>query len=397
MRNAVAYLLTLGLVLLTCAATRAQGTAELTYTEVDRANHPLVREAIRSAYARKGLPPQAKGMPEDLSDNVYYLQWALGRGALTAVFDAGGTAPRLFVDTDADGDLADEKPIGVRISQNQIGFAATLVQLPGRPKGETVRIGLFGSSDARTFAYLQLVPGGYVHGTVELGGQKHKVAVIDANLDGRYDGFVSAEALRDARAHDQIAFRPAAGHDGATEIAPLTPTVHVGGVYYTAQLAPDGLRIEFAKTDPKLGTLDVQCPDLQLTLQSAMGRRTLRCGGSWPLPEGTYVLKDMSLQRKEENGSSWSLMGYAWQAGNLAQFTIRAGETTTIPAGPPLTLDTSVDWGDDTASANLTVVGRAGEHYSAGVYGVGRQQPPPTLKVVDRAGKTLASGTFAYG
>jgi hypothetical protein len=397
MRRTVLCLLPLVLVLLAPHVARAQGTVELTYAEIDGADNPLVAEASRAAYARKGSPSDPKGLPEDLSDNVYCLQWPLGRGVLTAVFDAGGTAPRLFVDTDADGDLADEKPIEVKIAQNQIAFTATLVQLPGRPEGQTVRIGISGSSDARTFAYLRIAPGGYVRGTVELGGQKHTVAVIDADFDGRYDGFASAETLNDSRAHDQIAFRRAEGRDRATEIAPLTPIVHVGEAYYTVRLAPDGLRIEFGKADPKLGTLDVQCPDLQLTLQSETGRRTLHGGGSWPLPEGTYVLAGLALQRTQPNGNGWSLQGYAWQAGSLAQFKIRAGETTTIPAGPPLTLDTSVEWGDETANVNLAVVGRAGEHYSAGAYGAGRQRPPPTLTIVDRAGKELASGTFAYG
>lgn len=410
MTRTILCLLVLGLVLAAPRVAPAQGTVELTYTEINRADHPLVGEAIRSTYAQKGLPPEAKGIPEGLSDNVYCLQLPIGPEGvraiadmpINAVADAGAKPPRLYVDTDADGDLTDEKPIDVKVARGQVAYTTLAVHVPGGPEDTTVRIGLYGYADLRSYVYLRIAPAGYVRGDVELGGVKRKVAIVDANLDGRYDGLATPETLNDSSASDQIAFgvpkeERGAGQGEETEIAPLSRVVHVGDAYYAVQLAADGSRIEFTATKPQFGTLDVQCADLHLLLHSEMGTHVLSGGGSWPLPAGTYALADMRLRRTDADGTQWVYEGAAWNAGKLARFEIRAGKTTTITAGPPLTLDTSVEWRGDTAAIGLTVVGRAGEQYVGGVSKNGTALGAPKATIVDRSGKELASGAFEYG
>jgi len=402
MTRTILCLLVLGLVLSAPRVAPAQGTVELTYAEISRADHPLVGEAIRTTYAQKGPPPEAKGIPDGLSDNVYYLALPIGQDGLKAVVDAGSKPPRLYVDTDADADLSDETPVALKIARGQVAYTTLAVRVPGQPEGATIRIGLYGYADLRTYVYLRIAPGGYVRGTVELDGQKRKVAIVDANFDGRYDGFATAETLNDSSACDQIAFGVpkkdrGAGQGEETEIAPVSRVVHVGDAYYAVESAPDGSRIQFAKTEPQFGTLDVQCADLHLLLHSETGTHVLSGGSPWPLPAGTYALADMSLRRTDADGTQWVYEGAAWNAGKLAQFEIRAGETTTITAGPPLTLDTSVAWRGDTAAIGLTVVGRAGEQYVGGVSKNGRTLGAPKLTIVDRSGKELASGAFEYG
>jgi len=48
-------------------------------------------------------------------------------------------------------------------------------------------------------------------------------------------------------------------------------------------------------------------------------------------------------------------------------------------------------------SVGFSMIGQAGEDYGIRVVKNGRRLPAPKVKIVDEAGKVLASGKFAYG
>jgi hypothetical protein len=400
MRRAATYMMTLGLVLAAGAAL-AQGTAELTPMTIDSANHPLATGA-RFMVGETDRPEALKGVPDALSEKAYYFQLQIGRAPLLAVFDPSGDKGALYIDTDGDADLSDEKRIEVAIARGRTDYVVAAVHPAGLPEGTTVNVGLLALTDGSKYCYLSTMPASDVRGTVELDGRKYKVAIIDADCDGRYDGFMTVEKAADPAGSDLIAFgapegEPPTDQGQGTEVAPLSRVVHIGEAYYNVEPAADGSRIELTTAALEFGLLDVECPALCISLLSTTGLHTLKGGGPWTLPVGTYTLRDFHLEAADEAGAVWSLSGASWMAGRLAQFEIRASETTTIPAGPPLVLDTGVTWQGDTASIDFTITGRAGERYAGPATKDGQPRPAPKVTVVDRGGAELASGTFAYG
>ena len=87
--------------------------------------------------------------------------------------------------------------------------------------------------------------------------------------------------------------------------------------------------------------------------------------------------------------------GNPW--GELRKVRVSKGDTTVLRIGPPLVIRTDVQKNISIVSIGLSLVGRAGENYSAQVLTHGENLPAPKLKIVDEMGKVLATGTFEYG
>ena len=97
-----------------------------------------------------------------------------------------------------------------------------------------------------------------------------------------------------------------------------------------------------------------------------------------------------SLSVTGENGDKWILDLAKGQALSVLK-------SNSPKPGPPLLIKTDVQTKGREVSIGLIVEGQAGEKYAGGVKKNERWQPPPRFKVVDKAGKVLASGVFKYG
>jgi len=186
-----------------------------------------------------------------------------------------------------------------------------------------------------------------------------------------------------------------------TEVFDLSRTLRIGDGFYDVRPARDGTKLTLKRVTPKMGTLDVGCAELSLTLISDSGTYDLSGNdGRWELPVGTYRLRGFELRTTTPDGAgsvAWRVFSSGTQGGALSQFEIRKGRTTRIPAGPPLTLAATTTARGDTISIGLDICGRAGEHYRAGPFKGDERLGAPTFRVVDRAGVELVQGTFAYG
>lgn len=101
------------------------------------------------------------------------------------------------------------------------------------------------------------------------------------------------------------------------------------------------------------------------------------------------------LATKEEE-NTWQLQSRGpW--GKLSEIDVKDDETTVLKLGPPFLIKPDVSQRDSQVSIGLSIVGLAGEHYSAAVNKNGRILEAPTVRIVDKAGETLASGKFEYG
>jgi len=96
------------------------------------------------------------------------------------------------------------------------------------------------------------------------------------------------------------------------------------------------------------------------------------------------------LSITDKNGDKWVLDLVKGQP--LSRF-----KGSNAKPGPPLLLRTDVQTKGREVSIGLIVEGQAGEKYAGGVIKNGQQQPPPRLKILNKAGAVLAAGEFKYG
>ncbi len=388
----------------------AQGKFELKLEEIEDEEHPLLtaaREFMRPVPER---PPGLKGLPKALSKTILYLEVPICGKVIQFVLDSGAEPPRIYVDTNADGDLSDEKAsMGKREKEGPgVTFEPIEVTVPRDGEKVKVTLGIEG--------YLLKPDGGFLlvgsrtvrTGEIKVGGKSIAVALADSDLNGRYDDFLGGPDpdIRKSMSGDNIAIDWNGNGEFDSdygsflgEVRPLSRMMKIGKTYYDVRPAADGSTIEIKIAQPKLGTLDVQCAAMGMIVWSDTGIYDLDASdGGWQLPSGSYRAMQIRLTKKDKKGSEWALSCYGWSdGGKLTEFEVKEGETTTIKAGPPLTVQTEATVEEEEISIGVSISGRAGEMYGAGASKDGERQATPSFRILDRSKKELASGSFKHG
>ncbi len=388
-----------------CSLARAQGEFALDEQEIG-AEPPAVASRVRQYVpALPGKPYGVKDLPEGLSDDVIYYTMRPGRKPILLLADLGET-PKLYVDTDGDLNLAEERPLEAVKPPGEVVMAGMSIHHFGPV---ALRVGADGAAVHARFqvtvwegggGYMEVHPGVFRSGQVELGGESYRVQLVDGGFDGHYDRTIARSRSEydwlaiDLDGDGQFDPRPYE----SPEILPLTKLLRVKDAFYSVAVAPDGSSITLAKAEPALGALDVGVPAAQLTVMSDSGYFVL--GGSegkWDLPTGRYVTRGLALSATDEKGDRWVLrMGS--KLGKLSTFRIREDETTSVKMGPPLTVQTDARQASrGQVAIGLSVTGQGGEEYTAGVTKNGSTGSPPKFKIVDESGKVLTSGAVEYG
>ncbi len=386
-----------------CAALSSawgQGEFELKFEEFKDGSHSLAGVGRQWVGRARQKPPQLKGLPDGLSDKVgYFVARPGGQEVLIAVEPSDPA--KLLVDTDLDNDLSDEKPLVGTMAVRVYDFGVVSVK-GGNPSGESgKRFTLQAYVQRGTVHYLYMGPAGSCAGEVTLGKETYRVAVLDVDLDGRYDRALSMPIDRSRRVPSDFFAIDFNGNgqfeSPAREIMPLPEMIRVNDSYFGVEIEPDGSAIRVEKITPRFGTLQVTGASVRLNISSCMG--LLQLGGSdgrWQLPVGGYMLGSLQLGAKDEDAVEWMLPSLRMPA-ELQQFEIREDETTSLEIGPPLILATKVTNRGKAVSIGVTLTGQAGERYLPGATKGKKRLGAPTLKVLDEKGNELASGSFRYG
>lgn len=376
---------------------------------------PYLNMAVHWESGSDSQPESLKKLPPKLPENATFFEVPLG-GRKTAMLILPGRSPKLYVDTDLDDDLSDEKPIaGKRLRSGTMGWQSGYhfspipapTSQPSQKSDPKIQV-LFLSGE-----YVVVGPTTCRAGTVEINKRKYRVRLVDANYDGRYDGVMqftrNDKKKKDepAATYDSLAVdlngdgEFAAAADRAAEIMPLPRMLRFGDEYYTFDIAPDGSSVTVEKADPRFGTLDVGQPDCELLLWSDTGVHHLKgTGGKWQLPEGDYCCYMLHVNRTDARKNKYTLTCRG-DTGKLVDFQIIEGQTTSFKIGPPLTIQAKVTLRREmfrrTAVISASVVGQEGEQYLAGVRKNGDLVPAPAIRILDSNGKVVESGKLEYG
>jgi hypothetical protein len=394
-----------------CATARGEGQFPLKKIAISGQPPLVAMYAQRFLEREQRKPSTVKSVPK-LSANAAYYIAEFGDKKVVMLFDSGSEY-KLYVDTDLDGDLAEETPFTSARQAQKRSMLEILTGGGGASPSQPAKFGPlslplgdggaeveFNVQVMNQYGYAYLFPASYRSGQVEIDGKGYEVNLIDSSYDGRYD---SAFAAGSPFGADWFAIdldrngRMMESRSGPSEVIPLPRMVRVGDAYYSLDVVPDGSAIRVAEVQPKYGAIDLASKDLSLTLWSDSGCHVLT-GAEKPqqVPAGRYRTMAIVLSGKDDKGVTWTCQS-AGDTGSLSDFQLAAGETREIKAGEPLRPNISISGPPGTAYFAFSLTGQAGEQYAAGAERNGRRQGAPTFKVTDEAGKVLLSAAFEYG
>ncbi len=387
-----------------------EGICKLKFEAVEEHDRIL---ALATQYLASGTekPSELKNLPKGVTaDYVYFLPKLAGRNT-PAILSSYSNLKQsvLYVDTNGDGHLSDEKGFGVRIIKRsefkgeEYRFGPISVECSD--SGKKFETSFF----AVTYHGQQLIlyPEGYYTGMIRLGKKTYKVAVIDGNFDGRYDKVYSPPVESFYKPEcDLFAINSTIDNKLSWEhfeVMPLAKMLKLQNAYfenyYSISIDADGSSLELEKVEPEFGTLDLGGAHILLQLWSDAARQILNDppNTNWQLPAGRYVASPIELRHVDTSGNRWIFRSSREDLGKLKDFEIKPGQTTMFPIGPPFSIKTSVEQHGEFALIGFSLEGQSGEQYSPGARKGRATIPEPKFKIVDGAGKVLDSGRFKYG
>ena len=138
--------------------------------------------------------------------------------------------------------------------------------------------------------------------------------------------------------------------------------------------------------------IDSNDTNAELFLNGSIFTRDTKITGKEPVLINTRVTRPKALTiSKTQDSNSLKLVSYGpW--GDLSRIKIKNNQTLKLEVGPPLIIKPLINYQSGIVTIGFAVVGQAGESYQ-----IPLTKTSPKVKIMDENGKTLASGSFAYG
>jgi len=313
---------------------------------------------------------------------------------------------RLFIDTDADGSLADEQPIEAfraRVRESLSGrilygdFGPVQILFPGEdgPVASHVVLSLYARPGYRR---LYVVSAGWYEGIVTLGGRKVHCTLIDTSVNGRFNDTAAARAACDAIrlvAEGKNRMGPSRDFDPAMHF--VGRHVEYDGRLYRLTITPDGSQVTFAPAgDVPMGAVRVADDMARLSVFGPEGSFLREpAGGVATVPAGTYGVHQWERQRKDpDDNVGWSLV----EAGATKEepFVVEANKTLDLGIGRDV-------------AGRLEVTSRSQSTYSIGMklmtgkgdyirlLRAGQRAPRPKVHITNADGTCKQTYNLEYG
>ena len=300
--------------------------------------------------------PDGVAMPAFNDKEPLFALWKVDIGKLTgpAARDGGlwlaldrsgkgGLYDLLYIDTNGNGSLADEKPIRDEHAgfewQEMVFFAnfdAVRLALPGDDGTITYHAGFHYQREGTGPHKIYVSANCWYEGVVTIAGRRMLCSLIDGNANWRF-----GERSADSNQSDGYILRPFDPGRGPQELidakwTPVGQYVLVDGKYYTMDIAPDGATVTFTQASPAVGRIIPGQGVSSLKIAGPAGTFELDGNSGFvEVPQGQYRLVGYEVVRKDANGVAWCAHG-AGGDGDKA-IVVRAGSETKLGFGEPFT------------------------------------------------------------
>jgi hypothetical protein len=392
----IGTIVSFGVVILTSAARLgwAQQEQWLQYTVANEAWQILGDMGAASPQI-SSQKPEGVELPEFKCDEPLFARWntpMVEAGGLWIAMDRtkkDGRYDSVYVDSDADNSLADESACQMyRQEQREAYFGPIKVvfQSEDGPIAYHLNIQLYDYQGSR---YLYIRPAGWYEGAVTVAGQQKHCVLIDQNVNGTFN-----DKSLNASGADRIRI----GKKDSRDTRFVGSYIEVDGVLYTTEIARDGAYIKLAEAENvTFGT--VRLPDV-VTDFAAGGENGLFIvkpkDGVARLPVGRYRIDHWRIDRKDDKGSNWALLGRYFSGDpDLSGFTVAETSQAELSVGEPIisTLEATQRESEYVFAQGLQ--GRLGERIE--LTREGSQPQPPKLQIKSKDGTYDRTFSFEYG
>ncbi len=324
-----------------------------------------------------------------LGAKPFFARWATGldpKGRWLC-FDRSrksGPYDRAFIDSTGNGRLDDKSAASaIRIDPYNAFFDPIRVVFKGEDGPITYHLvvrSMSLDSDRDLRALIQ--SGGFYSGTVDLGGRKRRIELIDGNVNGAFNDLAA-----NPDDCDQVAI------DGAQRR--LGRLIEVDGQFYRLEVARDGAFIKVRKAeDVVLGKVRVPETISEFIAVGENGQFTRKpVKGELTLPVGSYRINRYLVNRKDERGASWELLGDGFNSS--ANFDVAADKPAALEMGEPIRAVMHSSESGNEVSFSLRFEGRYNE--SVAITKDSDRPRPPRLTLTSLDGSYRYTNSFEFG
>jgi len=395
------------IVMVSTCAKREEGRCRLRYQAVDTLEFQIFY-ACQDQIALSEKPAQLKDLPKKISGQFSYFLAKMADRDIPVVIDRANKF-KLYLDTDGDGCLSDEKGFTSKAVKKRLfgsvvhyRFGPISVEFD-QPDGKLTKR-VYVITPNTKGSYLCFFPVDYLKGKVLLDQNIYEVMVADGNFDGKYRKILSPPIEKVWRpGYDSFAID--LNRDGKldfdyylhSEVMMLSKMVKVGNSYYSINIAEGGTFLELNKIQPEFGTLDLGNANVKLKLWSDTAQQfisNLKSNG--PIPAGKYKALFIEWSQIDSERNAWTFTCYR-DTGILRDFEVSKNKTTSFEIGPPFQIKTTTRQSRNTVSIGFNLLGQGQEKYGADFKKNGRRVSAPIFRIIDETGNVVDSGRFKYG
>ena len=321
--------------------------------------------------------PEGLELPIDIPSDALFARWQTPMAkagyvglALTKSKSSGGY-DTIYVDSDADGSLANEPPSATRPGRG--GFGPVRIAF-GPDKGPTQYHAKFALTTYKDWHgivrnRLDVTSACRYEGTVRVGGKTYQCALFDYNSNGAFN-----DSSMDLWQCDRIRL-------GGADVEPrvVGKYMQVDGKLYLLGIAKSGAWVSFEEVGAvPTGTVRTVPGIVSLTVAGENGHVDLEVkNGRAAIPAGKWIPYGWRLKRKDAQGVDWSLSG--WRFPESAVFEITEGKETELGIDASVIAGVSVLKVDGGYSLQETLTGALGERIT--VLRAGEAPPPANIRV----------------
>jgi hypothetical protein len=297
-----------------------------------------------------------------------------------------GPYDRLFIDSSGNGRLDDKTPLQARVDSNFSYFPPARVVFKGGDGLITYHLVFRFYRYETNFAQLLASSAGWYEGTVNFGGVKKRIQLIDGNVNGTFN-----DVAPDPYDSDRVQVE-----GDKTSERFLGRMLEVDGKFFRIEAARDGAFVTVQKAENvTLG--QVRVPD-NISEFAAFGlnghfvRKPVN--GEFTLPAGHYRIVNWKINRQDEKGAAWTLSGYDFP--KTASFEVAADKTAALEIGEPVqAVLKAKERAKREIDFSLQFEGRQKE--SIEMLREGQRPRGPKLMLAGAGGTVCFTNTFEFG